>query len=182
MYFIAVVPDALIREEVTAFKEYARDHFQTKHALRSPPHITLIPPFWTSEAASLRKTLAEFTANFPCRDFRVLLDGFQAFPPRVIFVRVVPDSLLKALQKDLQRFLWTSMRLKARSKYEFHPHMTVAFKDLKRSRFPEAWAYFSQLTYVREFHVTGLALLRHSAGEGWTVAEVFPWADSDHIA
>ena len=44
-YFLAVVPPPPVYEEALAFKNYFKDHYASKAALRSPPHITLHMPF-----------------------------------------------------------------------------------------------------------------------------------------
>ena len=44
-YFIGIVPPFPIFEQVLEVKHYFRDHFQSKAALQSPPHITLHMPF-----------------------------------------------------------------------------------------------------------------------------------------
>lgn len=48
-YFLAIVPDEAICDEVTILKEQLRDSFGLKYALRSPPHITLKMPFVHNE-------------------------------------------------------------------------------------------------------------------------------------
>lgn len=45
LYFIALVLPSPLYEEVTRLKEYFRDRYNSKAALRSPPHITLHMPF-----------------------------------------------------------------------------------------------------------------------------------------
>ncbi len=171
--FIAVLPGEPIAAEVTRFKQYAADHFRSARALRSPPHITLIPPFWwpPADRGRLDGALADF-----CRDrlsFSVQLSGFDRFSPRVIFVAVQPNPALAKLQAALQDCLEKSLDLPARDRRPFHPHLTVAFKDLRRSVFPEAWRYFSEQAYERSFEVEELVLLRHRE-QAWNVAARFP--------
>ena len=45
LFFIAIMPNKELEEEVYAFKKYMASHFGAQHALKSPAHITLIPPF-----------------------------------------------------------------------------------------------------------------------------------------
>lgn len=173
LFFIAVLPGEPIAAEVTRFKQYAADHFRSARALRSPPHITLIPPFWWAPADRdrLDRALGDF-----CRDrspFSVRLSGFDCFSPRVIFVAVQPDQAFANLQAALQGYLQKSLDLPLRDRRPFHPHLTVAFKDLRRSVFPEAWDYFSEQSYERRFKVEELVLLRHRE-QAWEVAARFP--------
>ncbi|MCB0559828.1 MAG: 2'-5' RNA ligase family protein [Lewinellaceae bacterium] len=172
LLFIALLPDEVIRKEVTQFKEYAATHFRSSRALRSPPHITLISPFrWPEErVGELHTILALFAAEE--HPFQLGLDGFNRFPPRVIFVDVERKVELFGLQSRLEAYLEASLNLKNESHHAYNPHMTVAFKDLHRSVFPEAWAYFSQLKYERALLVDALALLQHN-GRNWEVSRQF---------
>ena len=47
LYFIAIIPPEKIRREIEELKKKISVAFNTKRALNSPPHITLIPPFRT---------------------------------------------------------------------------------------------------------------------------------------
>jgi hypothetical protein len=59
--------------------------------------------------------------------------------------------------------------------------MTVAFKDLKRSVFPEAWTYFSSHPYRRSFVADALTLLIHT-GQQWTIRQQFTFAKPIEVA
>lgn len=172
LLFLAIVPEEDIQAEVTAFKEYAREHFESGHALKSPPHITLIPPFrWPpGRLPALKKALEAFAAGYS--SFELALDGFDCFRPRVIFVDVRENEDLRRLQADLERELKNGLELTSPRNHGFHPHMTIAFKDLRRSVFPRAWAHFSQRDYQRAFEAGGFHLLRHN-GRRWELAAFY---------
>lgn len=175
LLFVAVIPAEEIREEVTAFKQYALEHFDSGRALRSPAHITLIRPFrWTPDGLpALRRSLEQFSRR--CAPFYLTLNGFDCFRPRVIFVDIEPSEELTRLQSALEQYLSSELSLKKERNHGFHPHMTVAFKDLRRSVFPAAWEYFSQQEYLRVFEVNRYFLLRHS-GRRWEVYNTFTFA------
>lgn len=170
LYFIALLPPPDIQAEVTAFKAYAAEHFQSRRALNSPPHITLIPPFRFEEAPAraLRADLDAWQREQP--PFTVQLDGFAAFPPRVIYVDIRPNEQLARYQQALADWLAAQYDISGSSPHGFHPHMTVAFKDLKRRQFPAAWSYFQALPYQRQFVVERLYLLGWVAGR-WQVQD-----------
>lgn len=174
LFFVALLPDEEIREELTRFKQYAAEHFHSARALRSPPHITLVPPFfWKEEkTARLLDALAGFAAGRP--KIRLRLEGFDCFAPRVIFVKVALTGDLQDLQAGLSAHLLRVVHLVNPDKRPYHPHLTVAFKDLKRSVFPEAWDHFSKLDYRRDFVADHLTLLRHN-GRVWEVFRDFPF-------
>jgi len=172
LYFIALLPTKEIQEEVTRFKAYAAEHFNSSHALKSPPHLTLFPPFrWESgREDELRASLRSFSREEA--SIYVGLNGFDEFPPRVIFVKVEESDDLRQMQAKLEEYLHTRFGLENDSPHDFHPHMTVAFKDLKPSTFREAQTYFAQLEYVRMFRTEALSLLKHQQGK-WIVIEDF---------
>ena len=172
LYFIAILPPKEIQREVTAFKQYAAKHFQSSRALTSPPHITPIPPFGWPEAEikTLSDSLRFFAKTEPA--FYLSLQHFDTFRPRVIFVDIGPSEELVQLQEKLSRKLEQEFDLSSDRTYGFHPHMTVAFKDLKRDIFPKAWKYFENIEYERFFLAKDVTLLKHD-GKRWIVQNVF---------
>ena len=97
LFFIAVVPSEPVLSEVNAFKNEISKRFGSSHALRSPPHITLFPPFKSgvellSEIDIFLKSVTNETAPFVLG-----LDGFDVFSPKVIFVRPETSVALESL-------------------------------------------------------------------------------------
>lgn len=173
LFFIAVLPDETIQQEVTDFKNYLAAHFGASHALKSPPHITLFPPFkWQSNRVdALAQALDDFAVEQD--SFSLTLKNFSSFPPRVLFVDVAPSEYLRSLQQDLARYLEKELHLKNdRESHGFNAHMTIAHKDLKRELYSKAWVYFSKQTYERTFLVSAITLLEHKGGR-WEVYEDF---------
>jgi len=167
LYFIALVPDPLICAEVKAFKTYAQEHFNSGRALRSPAHITLEPPFkWeSSQINQLKDTLETWASKQD--NFSVSLEGFEAFPPRVIFVDIIKNKELFNLQQSLKQTLRSQLDFVSdRPELPFHPHMTIAYKDLRKEVFVQAWAHFSTQEYQRIFTVKNICLLQHN-GRVW---------------
>ena len=163
--FVAVIPPEPVLTEVRAFKEIAEVKFDSRRALRSPAHITLVPPFRAGRtkqghfAEQLKHGVARLAP------FEVHLSGFAAFKPRVIFVEVMPDAGLDHLYETVMTLATSALGLTP-SRRPFHPHMTVAFKDLRRQQFAKAWSYFSSIEYARSFQVDCIWLLRHEP-KGW---------------
>ncbi|HEV7350363.1 2'-5' RNA ligase family protein [Telluribacter sp.] len=172
LFFVALLPDERIQQEVTEFKQIAAEQFSSRHALKSPPHITIIPPFKLSneEATTLPETMSVAASRLA--PFPVQLQGFDHFGRsaarnRVIFVDVVIDEALRRCQRVTAEVFYQQLNVQPDDR-PFHAHMTVAFKDLQRQVFRDAWAYFSQLPYEREFTVNALTLLKHN-GQRWEV-------------
>lgn len=168
LYFLAIIPPQPIHDEVMAFKHKVLERFNSKAALRSPPHITLHMPFkWKDKKDDLLvQKLAEF--QFGAYPFELELQNFDFFPPKVVFVDVVKNEPLTLLQKALIKHVRKELNI-LNADYKdkpFHPHMTIAFRDLKKNRFQEAYEYFSSQEYKAAFEVSGFHLLKHD-GNRW---------------
>lgn len=178
LFFIALLPPPDIQAAVTAIKQEFAARYGSQQALKSPPHITLQPPFqWAwAEVKTLQHCLAEFASDQA--PVPITLSGFGAFPPRVIYVHPLKTAELLALYRDLQACLEANLNLadplaKHRS---FAPHMTVAFRDLTRQNFRAAWPEFQGRSLHCEFTVRQLTLLLHN-GQRWTVYRDFPFSN-----
>lgn len=168
LYFIALIPDEPVLSEVMAFKQEVKEKFNSKGALRSPPHITLHMPFkWPADREELLiEKLSGF--QFDQYPFQVTLRGFDFFEPRVVFVDVDKTEVLTQLQKELSDFVRRELKF-FNADYKdrgFHPHMTIGFRDLKKAVFPEVKIYFQDRKYQRQFEISAFCLLKHS-GELW---------------
>lgn len=174
LYFIAIIPPAPIYDEALEQKEYFKVHYNSKASLNSPPHITLHMPFrWNEkEEAELAKKLQQFSkANQPVP---IKLNNFSSFPPRVIFINVVLSQELENLQRNLQRYCKRALNLFNANYKElpFHPHLTVAFRDLKKPNYQRAWDEFEKKNFQAEFIADKVALLKHT-GRIWKVHQEF---------
>jgi len=170
-FFIALLPPLAIQSYVNQLKQEFADRYASRGAQRSPPHITLQPPFeWLVEQVPvLEECLINFTANR--ESVPVMLSGFGAFPPRVIYINVVKTQVLLTLQTDLMVYLEATLGIKldpVSKNRAFSPHMTVAFRDLTRQNFRVAWSEFQQRHLQFEFTATELTLLIHD-GRRWNV-------------
>lgn len=105
---------------------------------------------------------------------RIKLNGFSSFPPRVIFINVEITPELERLQKNLERYFKRRLNL-FNAKYKdlpFHPHVTLAFRDLKKPNYQRALEEFVGKEYKANFLADKIALLKHS-GSVWEVFQEF---------
>jgi 2'-5' RNA ligase len=167
-YFIAIIPPEPLYKEVQELKEYFRDRYNSRAALRSPPHITLHMPFeWKREKEGM---LCEMLESFfrKISGFELKLLNFSCFAPKTIFVHVESCPELETLQKELERFCKSRLNL-FHARYQdlpFHPHLTIAFRDMKKETFAQAWDEFVKKKFIREFNVTNVVLLKDN-GRQW---------------
>jgi 2'-5' RNA ligase len=178
-YFIALVPPSPALEQAQQWKEYFKIEFNAKAALNSPPHITLHMPFeWKSAKENVLMEKLDMFAQAQ-KPFTVELKNFGAFAPRVIFIQVLESIELKTLQSTLTRFCKTGLNLFNANRLDqpYHPHLTVAFRDLKKAVFPKAWDFVKDIPFQQQFLVENLVLLKHD-GKQWKARAQFPLAVS----
>ncbi|MBK8557918.1 MAG: 2'-5' RNA ligase family protein [Lewinellaceae bacterium] len=175
MHFVAVLPPDSVQEQVNGFKEYIAQTWGPRHAFRSPPHITLLPPFhWPADQLNALKTaLLEFSASR--NPFDVGLLNFDFFPPGVIFVNPVPNPDLTLLYHELHTRVCTLFDPATfHIARPFHAHMTIAHRDVQPADFPAIRSYFEQQTFQAKFRVNRLTFLSLYAQE-WEIDTTFPF-------
>ncbi|WP_445383770.1 2'-5' RNA ligase family protein [Robiginitalea sp. IMCC43444] len=175
LYLLALVPPEELREAVRRLKEEMKERFQASHALKVPAHITLQMPFWRTlpQLEKLEKYLERFSIGQ--NPFEIDLSGFGAFPPRVIFIKIANpgpvEIIYRALQEKINEVLEIS---KPYRQLPFHPHMTIATRDLKEPAFEEAWPEFNKRSFKSSFTAKSLFLLRHN-GKFWEWFREYPF-------
>lgn len=178
-YFIALLPNAEIQDQVTRLKQYCCDRYQTQAALRSPPHVTLYPPFWWPDTAVADLEQALETFSCQAAPVELILDGFAAFAPRVIYIHVAPTPALKTLQAQLVKDVAQPLNLPPTQRHAFTPHMTIAFRDLTKENFRSAWADFQEQSFAARCWVSHLTLLLHN-GRRWQIYREFLLRNPPH--
>ena len=167
LYFIAIVAPDHINQQVLEWKHYMQQQFNCQVALKSPAHITLVPPFsmrneQEPELTGILEQLAPQLQRFP-----VHLKNFDAFKPRVIFVHIQPDDRLQQLKKKVESTLLQTNRFPVKKEDRpFHPHITIANRDLQKEDFQSAWQHFQSIQYEAVFEADNVSLLRHN-GAKW---------------
>lgn len=173
-YFIAFIPPSPVYEEALVWKQFFKDHYQSKAALNSPPHITLHMPFlWKEEKENqLIDGLSTFAQHNNA--IQIVLNNFSCFAPRVIFIDVEMSSELLLFQKEMERFCKRTFQL-FHADYRdsaYHPHLTLAFRDLKKHLFAKAWAEVEERKFAHTFLADRFMLLKHN-GSAWDVFKEF---------
>lgn len=174
LFFIALLPPLEVQKAANEIKEHFATFYQSRAALKSPPHITLQPPFECREdnLQNLTQHLQSFVKNHA--PVPMILDGFGSFKPRVIYINVVKTPNLLKLQQDLMMSLETDLgiiHLPSKNR-AFSPHLTVGFKDLTKENFYRAWSEFSEKPFHSAFVVPRLSLLMYHVNQ-WNIIEEF---------
>jgi 2'-5' RNA ligase len=169
MYFIAIVLPDDLNERIIKLKNIMLERFGCKVALRSPAHITIIPPFWmdTSLEELLKKDI--FSICLEQKQFPISVNNFSAFKPRTIFIDVLMNESLKSVKTKAENYLSATGKYKIKKEDRpFHPHITIATRDLQKKCFHEAWPLFEEKQFMAEWIADGLSILKHN-NKKWDV-------------
>ncbi|MDB5226026.1 MAG: hypothetical protein JWN78_219 [Bacteroidota bacterium] len=173
LYFIAIIPNEQICNEIRYFKEDLANRFGSIAALKVVAHITLKTPFQLPNASHAK--LVQWFEALPIKadPFQVELKDFGNFPNKmkpVIYVDPIKNTSLHLLQKDI---IWNFKNTFPDVEIidfekKFHPHVTVAYRDLKPDAFKEAWREYETKKYSALFDVRNFHLLQHD-GKRWNI-------------
>lgn len=169
LYFVALIPPEPLREQIQHLKLEVAEKFKSSHSLNAPPHITLISPFRVSEGqlSGLQSILEVYAQGH--QPFQVELKDFATFPPRVIFIDVKISEILQQFQQKLENMIRADDAFGYNyQERPFHPHVTLAFKDLSKENFYKAWDEFKDRDMEETFLADHVYLLKHN-GEIWEV-------------
>ncbi len=175
MYFLAIVCPEELDKIILGFKLWMQEKYGCRVALRAPAHITLVPPFWydNTEEQSLLDVLSAFTA--PEGELDIQLSDFSHFKNRVIFIQVLETTGLNRIkEKAVQHFDKITTGITRPDDRKFHPHITIANRDLKPSDFRKAWEYFSRKKFDARFTANKISLLKLGL-EKWEVIAEKKW-------
>lgn len=166
-YFIALIPPEPVFGQIELVKKQVSETYNNKSALRSPAHITLHMPFeWNEDKEELLiQKLSEFKFGKP---LDIELKNFSCFEPKVLFIDVVKNESLNELQEELVQHIKINLNIfnQADDLRPYHPHVTIAFRDLKKELFYKAWEEFKNKAFSSVFCSTSLSLLKHT-GKVW---------------
>lgn len=175
LYFIALIPPSPLQDEIQKLKLEIKDRFGSEHSLNAPPHITLLSPFRFEKEnmGQLHSMMEVFAQGF--QPFEVQFNEFSTFPPRVVFIDVVKSPGLTELQTKLEKLARSNSELFNYNYDErpYHPHLTLAFKDLTKSDFYAIWKDLENREFRKSFIASELFLLRHD-GEEWEIIRDYP--------
>ena len=163
LFFIALLPPTDVEKVAQELTEEFATIYNSKHGLKSPPHVTLQPPFkWDlNQVEVLKESLENFSQN----QFSIpmILDGFGSFKPRVIYINVVKTPELLSIQNQLKLYLESNLGIidEKQKHPSFNPHLTLAHKDLTKSNYYKAWKIYKDKSINFKFRVYQLTLLLH---------------------
>lgn len=178
LYYIAVIPNEEVTTLIRKVKEELLQNYGLKHALKSPAHITLQRPFkrMPAEEPRLFQQLMQFAAQQEA--FEIALSGYASFAPKVIYAAIADHEPVKELYDNLYTCLLEAIGFEiSELSTDFHPHMTVATRDVTETVFDKLWPQFKERSLSGTFTVDSIAVLKHN-GKHWNVYKRFPFKNS----
>ncbi len=173
LYFIALIPHHDLLDEIRELKEEMKVVTGARDILKSPAHITLQKPFKRelSQECKIISSLKHFCEGES--PFKVELDGFGSFPPRVIYIRVGDHRPLENLHSRLKECLINELSFTSPDiMNDIHPHITLTTRYLTREGFNAAWPLFRERIFTESFEADSISLLRHD-GKRWEILHRF---------
>ncbi len=168
-FFLAILPPQKVSDEIISFQKELAAEYGFYHALKTAPHLTVIPPFECEEEKLLELSSLVKKQNF--HSLSIKLNGFQAFVPRVLFVDVQRNEGLHFLQRKIRQMLIEEKMISKRmSKHEYVPHITLANRDLTNKTFKQIFPHFQNRNFQAVFQQNSITLLKHN-GMSWETKE-----------
>lgn len=181
LYFIALIPKDPHQSELMELKHWVFEDVGSKGALRSPAHITLLMPFkWRQEKEPLLfESLDKLASSMA--PFNIELLNFNCFEPRVIYVDVKNNDTLTEVKTQVVKMAKQELKLTfLKDLRGFLPHITIAFRDLKKAQFYQLWQQLKTKEFKANFEASSLALLKHN-GKRWDVCKEFQFIQESNI-
>jgi 2'-5' RNA ligase len=166
LFFVAIVPPEPLRTSAQKIKEDFAAEYGTSAGLKSPPHITLVAPFKAD--AKTETEIIRFLTDFAQKSsgFTLSIDGFDCFNVKVIFLKPTSNRLMAALGRKLNSEFYKRFPFRRPAGISFHPHMTIAYRDLSLEVFQRSWEQYKDRPFAAQCAIDRLFMLRHN-GDRW---------------
>jgi 2'-5' RNA ligase len=164
LYFIAIMLPPKLDKEIRSLQEEMAANYGSSRQLKIPVHITLLPPFKNNSDENVIAAF-EKVCSLINKPTEISLNGFGEFRNKVLFVKVVKSKALSAMRTEILSNITESLSLELPAHYQhFHPHITIANRDLTRKAFLAAWPVFKDRPFQPHFNKVEIALFKHVEG------------------
>ena len=169
MYFIAIVLPKDLDEKVLKYKNLMFEKYNCKVGLKSPAHITLVPPFWMDEEKQERLIADINSLSDQVKPFLISTNNFSAFKPKTIFISTAPSDQLSQAKIATDEFFKNKSFYNVKTETRpFHPHITIATRDLYKKSVQEIWPWFAEKKFEEQWTAEGISVLKHNK-KNWDV-------------
>lgn len=139
------------------------------------PHITLIAPFKRpgNFETEIHLNLQDYFSHVS--PFPINIKGYGSFQKasKVIFYKIEKSKELLGMHKELVHFMRNNLKFSDReTSYMYHPHITIAYRDLNDENFEKAWNEYESKEFTSVFKCDKVYLLKHDYTR-WQILSVF---------
>ena len=110
------------------------------------------------------------------KPFEISLNGFGSFDKKnnkVIYLHAEENNLLSEMHRKLMLLLRAEFNFsETETAFEFHPHITIASRDLSSENFHKAWLEYKDKPFRAKFYVNRAYLMKHNFKK-WEVLSEF---------
>ena len=174
LYLIAILPPPEVAQRIDDIRKECSEKYQVFKALKPPVHITLYKPVWIDsdrETLLIESMRSVRTQN---RAFTVQIENFARFDKRVLYLKALTNPEIVVLQHQIAGvFRDQGFDKDAKTEQHYHPHFTLAYRDVTPEKFDEMWKEYQNRTFSENFAVDQFSILKHD-GKKWQVLENLP--------
>lgn len=175
LYLTAIIPPKELSEQIAEIRKEVSERYNVYAALKPPVHITLYRPLTIDDANEEQLIGLLKPVSYGHEPFMINLLNFDSFNIQTLFIAAVKNPLLSNLQKNISA-IYSKNKIdpkEIKSNTTFHPHITIAFRDIPPEVFPEIWKEYKNKKFKRSFRVEHFSLLKHD-GKQWQPFKEFP--------
>ena len=165
LYFIGITPDNSASQQLKSYQLALFEKYDCKHALKSPPHLTLVPPFALAaeQEPSLILDLETMPQSFS--SLKIIISGIKSFDKRVIYAAPIVTESLQKLQQEIFTYFGKYVSGKVRAQFMFTPHFTIANRDIRVEDFPDIMAYLQSQSIEFQASLDKIHLFKFQQGK-----------------
>jgi|GEM_PF-951451 len=170
LFMLAIEPPADLAARIDAIRQEFAARYRCSAGLRPQVHLTLYPPFRINriEAEVVAGKLAGWAATQ--QPFTLSIPGFDCFRRNgVLFLALRDTERLNMVYQETVRIIDPHVLPQDRNR-PFHPHITIAKRDIPKSRLREALDEYLPRHFSETFTVDRLFFWRHN-GSSWKTME-----------
>jgi 2'-5' RNA ligase len=183
LYLTAILPPEELTQQIDEIRKECAVRFNVKAALKPPVHITLYKPIKLE--ADREKELLQILQGIKRNHepFKVELENFDTFNSTVVYIRVLKNQGLWNLEHEIKKaYKDRGIDTEEESSNKaYHPHITIAYRDIPRATFPVMWTAYKNKKFKRNFMASHFTLLKHN-GEKWLPLQNFDLMKSEDLS
>lgn len=157
-YFIGLTLPEDVSVKIEREREWMRNKWGNRSGMATEPHITLIPPFYSSLSVECLTSILEKVRS---EKISVVVSGHSSFGERTIYAYVEESGEMKALLEKIKKELRKN-DIRFKDERTFTPHITIANRDIKPYSFIPSMEYLNGIKLYEEFTLSSFTLFRFS--------------------